>query len=184
MIFNSSVQNATQHNNSNRQESFESDDYHLSRKSLHIYEDEPAWLDIADDDKWILDGTNISNEFEQFKKLSSQININQGNMSDLRILAIHLIFPFMLSANESVFKYMGPQARRLVEADLQHLYELPPTTTTNLLLWCDRLRTTKLDWFGMKNECRDIMNKAYEAGDDYYIKYPHKVSPYKLLVYS
>lgn len=54
--------------------------------------------------------------------------------------AIHLIFPFMLSANESVFKYMGPQARRLVEADLQHLYELPPTTTTNLLLWCDRLR--------------------------------------------
>lgn len=31
-----------------RQESFESDDYHPWRKFLHIYEDEPTWPDIAD----------------------------------------------------------------------------------------------------------------------------------------
>ncbi|CAO3676276.1 unnamed protein product [Rhizopus stolonifer] len=24
----------------------------------------------------------------------------------------------------------------------------------------------KLDWFRMKNECRNIMNKAHETGDD------------------
>ncbi|KAG1166781.1 hypothetical protein G6F36_012808 [Rhizopus arrhizus] len=150
-----------------RQESFESDHYHPGRKYLHIYEDEPTWPDIADGNEWIIEDINISNELKQFKKASSQINTNQGNMNDMRILALHLIFPFMLSANSSITKYMGSQTRKLVEKDIESLYEAPPTTTTNLLLWCEKLRTMKLDWFRMKNECRNIMNKAHETGDDH-----------------
>ncbi|KAG1039318.1 hypothetical protein G6F43_012535 [Rhizopus delemar] len=62
---------------------------------------------------------------------------------------------------------MGFQTSKLVEKDIESLYEAPPTTTANLLLWCEKLRTMKLDWFRMKNECRNIVNKAHETGDDH-----------------
>ncbi|CAO3614354.1 unnamed protein product [Mucor hiemalis] len=144
------------------QGSFGSDDYHPARKSKHHYRNVPTWPAAAP--QWMINDTNVSKDLKQFRKGSEHINNNSGNMSDLRVLSLFLIFPFLSDKSKSVTRYMAGVTQHGVTQEIDCMFETPPNASVNVLLWCESLRTSRLDWAGMKSKCVDVLNTAAETG--------------------
>ncbi|CEG65603.1 hypothetical protein RMATCC62417_02354 [Rhizopus microsporus] len=151
--------------NSDVNGSFLSDDYHPTRTYKHTYEYIPDWPDCEEEEEWIIDDVNICQELKQFRATSSHLTTTQGNIRDIRILSLYLIFPFMLSTSDSVTKYMPQSTRVLVKNELNRLYSAAPVPSTNLLVWSNTLRTLRVGWMEMKKKCNEIINDAIKAKD-------------------
>ncbi|KAG1544971.1 hypothetical protein G6F49_010936 [Rhizopus delemar] len=124
--------------NSDVNGSFLSDDYHPTRTYKHMYEYIPDWPDCEEEEELTIDDVNICQELKQFRATSSHLTATQGNIRDIRILSLYLIFPFMLSTNDSVTKYM-PQSTRVLKL--------------------------RVGWMEMKNKCNEIITDATKSKD-------------------
>ncbi|CAO3658554.1 unnamed protein product [Rhizopus microsporus] len=116
-------------------------------------------------EEWIIDDVNICQELKQFRATSSHLTTTQGNIRNIRILPLYLIFPFMLSTSDSVTKYMPQSTRVLVKNELNRLYSAAPVPSTNLLVWTNTLRTLRVGWMEMKKKCNEIITDTIKIKD-------------------
>ncbi|CAO3593726.1 unnamed protein product [Absidia cylindrospora] len=103
----------------------------------------------------VLDGLN------SFYETSKYLANEKGNINDIRILALHMIFPFMLNQDESITKYLDHHAE--INDDMASVSM--PTRSVDLSLWCDSLTDGNDTFVGMKKKCFGIMEEAYKKGD-------------------
>ncbi|CAO3600523.1 unnamed protein product [Absidia cylindrospora] len=71
---------------------------------------------------------------QQYYLTSEKLAKDPGNINDNRILAIHLIFPFLLHQPDSVTKYIG-QHNEIMKDILPNVSD-SPIISDNLLRWC------------------------------------------------
>ncbi|CDH51066.1 hypothetical protein RO3G_15572 [Lichtheimia corymbifera JMRC:FSU:9682] len=143
-------------------DSFVSDTYHVSCNNLHLYDSIEPWPSCTTN--WMIGDFDVISELKTFWEVSSHLATTQGNISDIRILALHRIFPFLINQKESITMYIDHHDDILNELKL--LTSGCPSISSDLILWCHSLTTTTDKWAIMKKKCLDIMNMAYEKGDD------------------
>ncbi|SAL96587.1 hypothetical protein [Absidia glauca] len=143
-------------------DSFVSDVHHGNRTYLHLYETIEPWPSCTSN--WMIGNFDVIAELKTFWEVSVHLARSQGKINDTRILALHCIFPFLFDQKDSITMYIDHHAEVLNE--LKELTMGCPTVSSDLILWCHSLTTTAGTWTTMKKQCLDIMNLAYEKGDD------------------
>ncbi|KAI9302078.1 hypothetical protein BJ944DRAFT_153649, partial [Cunninghamella echinulata] len=89
-------------------------------------------------------------------------------ISDLRILVLHFIFPFLPDKSESTTKYLGTHGHNIIQNDLKLILNNDiPEISDDLIRWVNFLSLKKYEsWFEMKDACTDILFEAKESGDE------------------
>ncbi|KAI9305942.1 hypothetical protein BJ944DRAFT_264339 [Cunninghamella echinulata] len=145
-------------------DTFKSGVYHEKRAYNYSYNNIPPWP--IEQDKWIVDDIDIFSTLKDFWATSSHLTTSQGNISDKRILSLHLVFPFMISRDNSITSYMDRSIHKSIKDEINNSFQKPNQVSSNLITWCNDLLNFEGDWNETKKKCFDIMEEAKMSDDE------------------
>ncbi|KAF7720725.1 hypothetical protein EC973_006240 [Apophysomyces ossiformis] len=144
--------------------SFMSDDYHVNRKYQYVFSKCATWP--SDCSQWMVDDFDVISDLRDVWSESIK-GASSGDLSDLRILVLHFIFPFAADKTRSVTKYMDHHQHQAIVDSLKPLMNTElPALDKEIFLWANDLAAKEYTSpMEVKRACADVLSVAREKDD-------------------